>query len=125
MKEKFEYIYDEATGIMYKNYFGEIALEDITSSWDYALEKNIIRPGMRRFVVDYRKATLNVSLSEYQKIAEYFKDNINVFRDVRIAVVTEVPRDMVIPTLVERLDEGYLSRPFADMHTAVAWVIGG
>jgi hypothetical protein len=124
MKEKFEYIYDEAAGIMYKYYFGEIILEDITSSWDYAMENHLIPKGTKRFILNYKQATFDIRVSESQGIAEYYRNNLDIFGGCRIGVVTKVSKDYVIPIMVEKLDEGYESRPFADMEDAVEWVKG-
>jgi hypothetical protein len=121
--KKFEYLYDDEIGILYKYYFGEIVLEDISSSWNYAIEQNLIPKGTRRFVVNYKLATFNIRISEYPEIANYFKKNLEVFGGCRIAVVTNINKDFVFPLMVKKLDEGYESSPFAELDDAVNWVM--
>ncbi|MDP2302070.1 MAG: hypothetical protein Q8N03_06575 [Ignavibacteria bacterium] len=124
MTKKNEYIFDEVTAIMYKNYFGEITLEDISSSWDYVFEHNLIPKGTKRFILNYKQASFNIRISEYPGIAEYYRNHLDVFEGCRIGIVTNVNKDYVIPVMVEKLDEGYGSRPFGDLEDAVEWVVG-
>ncbi|MGQ8336789.1 hypothetical protein ACUNWD_09580 [Sunxiuqinia sp. A32] len=42
---------------------------------------------------------------------------------MKIAIVTESPKDIVIPTLVQNEDDGYLSRPFSSIEAAIKWVL--
>jgi hypothetical protein len=44
--QKYEYTYEEASGIMYKYYLGEITLVAISASWDYVfitISKRIVK----------------------------------------------------------------------------------
>jgi hypothetical protein len=108
---------------MFKFYFGNITIDDIISSWDYAIENKIIPLETNGFIVDYRNAHFNFPIKEYHRISQYFKDHLNIFGNKRIAVITENPRDIVIPTLVEKEDEGYSSRPFSTVQAAVHWIL--
>lgn len=119
MTKKFEYIYDDATEIMYKYYFGGITLEDISSSWDYAFEHHLIPKGTKRFILDYKLATFDVRINEHPAIANFYRNNLSVFRGCKIAIVTNLNKDYVIPLMVEKLDEGYESKPFTEIDDAV------
>ena len=123
MEEKFKFVFDRVTGILYKYYYGSITLEDIFSSWDYAINNNLIPKETKGFISDYRKASFEINLSEYSRIADYFKKHLDIFGNKRIAVITQNPKDAVIPDLVETKDEGYLSRPFYTPEAAVQWVL--
>ena len=63
MEEKFKYNFDESTGILYKSYFGEITLEDIYSSWDYAINENLIPKTTKGFILDYREASFKIKIT--------------------------------------------------------------
>ena len=106
MEEKFKYIFDRIRGILYKYYYGSITFDDIFSSWDY------------------RNASLENLLKEYWRIPDYYQKHIDIFGNKRIAVITQKPKDTVVPALVETKDEGYLSRPFYSMDAAIEWVLG-
>jgi hypothetical protein len=123
MGKKFSYHYDDSTGILYKKYYGPITIEDIYSSWDYAIDNNLIPKGTKSFVLDYTSASFNIKIKEYTKIAEYYRNHLEIFRNCKIAVITQTPKDVVIPTLVESIDEGYYSKPFYTLEAAIDWVL--
>lgn len=123
MKTKFEYFFDKDSGILYKNYFGPITIQDIWESWDHAIENKLIPEEVKGIILDYREASFDIKLSEYYKIAEYYKNHIDVFRNYKIAIVTQSQKDVMIPTLVESKDDGYISRPFYSIDAARRWVL--
>ena len=124
MSEKFEYVFDEETKILYKYYFGGITIDDIHSSWDYALANNLIPKETIGFILDYTKANFNIKHSEYPRISEYYRKHLDVFGGHKIAIISQTPRDVVIPTLVQNEDLGYESRPFFTVDAAIDWILG-
>ena len=123
-KEKFKIVFDEATQILYKYYYGSITFDDIFSSWDYAITYNLIPKETKGFILDYRNATLENLLKEYWKISNYYKKHLDIFGGYKIAIIIERPKDAVIPDLVEQNDEGYLTHPFYSSKAAVKWILG-
>jgi hypothetical protein len=122
-EEKFNYSFDKSTGILYKYYYGSITIEDIHSSWDYAINKNLIPKETQGIILDYQKATFNIKANEYSRISDYYKEHLDVFRNQKIAVITQSQKDVVIPVLVETKDSGYSSRPFYTVEAAIKWVL--
>lgn len=120
--DSFEFIFDSCTNILYKNYFGKINIDDINDSWHYAFENNLIPPTTKGFILDYRKASLDIDSKKYKKIVSFYKKNISVFRDKKIAVITNSSKDIVIPILVEQKDKGYSSKPFSTVEAAIRWI---
>ena len=110
-------------GILFKYYYGEITLVDISKSWDYAIENYLIPKETKGFILDYRKARFKISIDEHVEIADYYKNHLNLFGRKRIAILVEHPNDVVIPILVESIDEGYLSKPFSTLEAATNWVL--
>lgn len=123
MDKNFAFQFDDSTGILYKHYFGSIKFEDIFSSWDYAIENNIIPDGTKSFILDYREATFDINIKETDKIAKYYFEHLSVFRNCKIAIITQNPKDVVIPALVETKDHGYKSKPFYTVEAAIDWVL--
>ena len=123
MSEKFKYHFDKQTGIMYKYYYGAITLEDIFSSWDYAISNNIIPIETTGFILDYREANLNIELTKYGKIAEYYYQHLDTFGNKEIAIISQNPKDIIISDLVESKDSGYASRPFYTAEAAISWIL--
>ncbi|MBU2493656.1 MAG: hypothetical protein KJ571_13600 [Bacteroidetes bacterium] len=123
MKEKYKYIYDERTGIFYKYYYGAITIKDIHTSWDEAIKNNLIPKNKKGFILDYTKATFDMKLSDHIKIADYYKDHLEIFGNHKIAILTQSAKDVAIPVLVESKDNGYYSHPFYTLEAAVRWVL--
>ena len=122
-KEKYTYEFDNSTGVMFKYYFGLITLEDIITSWEYAFANNLIPKSTKGFVVDYRQANFNMKIDEHKHIADFYKNHPEIFGKLKTAVVTDDPHDVIIPTLVEMLNEGYYSRTFSTLEAAIEWVL--
>jgi len=123
MMEKFKFVFDDSTGILYKYYYGSITIEDISSSWDYAIAHNLIPKNTKEFILDYRKATFQIKLTEYEMIADYYKQNLDIFRNKKIAIITQTSKDVIIPALVETKDDDYSSAPFYTLSAAINWVL--
>ncbi|MCF8379387.1 MAG: hypothetical protein K9H49_07410 [Bacteroidales bacterium] len=123
MKEKIKYHYDPKDKIMFKSYYGLISIDIIASSWMQAFEKEIIPKETVGFILDYREAIFDMDVDEHAEIANFYKKNLEVFRNKKIAIITDKPKAVVIVTLVEALDDGYFSKPFSTLEAARAWVL--
>ncbi len=122
MSDRFKYNYNKESGILFKYYFGQITINDIESSWEYAFKNNLIPEGTKAFILDYRNATFNFKTSEHGKIAAFYRKNIHIFDGAKIAIITDSIKDIVIPSLVQTKDDGYFSRPFTTLKAAIGWV---
>lgn len=124
LKVKYKYEYNTEEKILYKTYFGKIKLIDITSSWDIAMKQNIIPKETVGIINDYSKAEFDFdSIDEHKKIPEYYHKNLQAFGGLRFAIVTNSPRDVVVPILIQRYDKNYESCPFATIEAAKQWIM--
>lgn len=123
MTKKFRYEFDIATRILFKYYYGPITIEDIESSWLYAFDHDLIPNDTAGFILDYREANFKIERHESIKIAEFYKKHLAVFGGFKIAIITENPKDIIIPVLVETKDDGYFSKPFTTVEAAEKWVL--
>jgi len=118
-----KYRYDQSEGILYKSYIGPVSFEYFVSTWKDAFDSGEVPQGIKRYVIDYSSASFNVKVSEYIKIAEFYKEHIDYFRGSRIAVIVSSPQDIVIPILVETKDDGYSSKTFTTLEAARKWAL--
>lgn len=123
MENIFKYFFNEETKIFYKYYLGNIAFDDIQNSWNHIISNNLIPDDTIGFILDYRDATLQMESREHQKITDFYYANIETFKGKRIAIITEDPKDIVIPMLVRLKDRGYSSQPFSTEKAALSWII--
>jgi hypothetical protein len=123
MGNKFQYKPDSSTGILYKTYFGKTSVEDITSSWEYALQNNLIPKNVKGFILDYRQASFNFKIQEHVGIANFYKSHLGVFGGLKIAIITNTPQNVIIPIMVMAKDEGYSSASFSTEKAALEWIL--
>ncbi len=123
MGEKFKYQFDSSIGILFKYYYESTNIEDIKSSWEYAFANNLIPKETKGFILDYRNSNFNIKINEHRAISEFYKKHLDIFGNLKIAVLTEEPKDIVIPILVQIDDDGYISRPFSTLESAIGWVL--
>lgn len=119
----YKYEFNEKYKIMYKYYYGDISLGMITNSWNWAIQNQIIPPDTAGFLLDYRLGHLQVSIAELSGISTYYRTHPELFLNKRIAIVTENPRDVVVPILVSEKDSGYQSRPFSTTKAGINWIL--
>ncbi len=108
---------------MFKYYYGPITIDDIISSWQFAINNQLIPKETKGFVLDYREANFRISIDEHEIIADFYKNHPEIFGKLKTAVITDDPHDIIIPILIETLNEGYYSRPFTTFEAAVDWVL--
>ena len=73
--------------------------------------------------MDYRNATFDLKIDEYSGISNFYKEHIEIFGNHKIAIITEHPKDVVIPVMVKTMDDGYFSEPFCTLEAAIRWVL--
>ncbi len=122
-REKSTFAYNEEKGILTKKYFHQINIEDIESTWVQAFNSKSVPLGTKRFVLDYRDASFDLNPKDYIRIPEFYKKHVDIFSFAKIAVLTDNPKDLIIPILVEAKDKGFFSRPFSTMEAATSWLM--
>jgi hypothetical protein len=120
---KFKFNLDPSAGILYKYYFGKISMKDISSSWEHAFDNNVIPQNIKGFILDYRQASFNFKIQEHVGIANFYKNHLEVFGGLKIAIITNTPQNVIIPIMVMAKDEGYSSAPFSTEKAALEWIL--
>ncbi|PTN10648.1 hypothetical protein [Mangrovibacterium marinum] len=118
-----KYHYDPNDQILYKVYTGPVSFECLVSSWIDAFQSGEVSPGIKRYVVDYTAATLEIKVSEYTRVARFYKENEAYFGGARIAAIVTTPRNIVVPILIETQDDGYHSKAFTTLDAARKWLL--
>lgn len=122
MNNNIEYKYDATNSIMYKLHYGNITIEIIRNSWEWAYTNKIIPDGTIHFILDYREAILDFSPRKYDNITNYYKSKPEYFSGKRFAIISDNPHNVAISTLVHRSDNGYDSKPFSTIEAAIKWL---
>jgi hypothetical protein len=123
MNKKILYRFDDLTGIFYKNHNGNISIDEITASWEFAFQQKLIPADVKGFILDYTEASFNFPIQDFRKISAFYRQHLDVFKEYRIAIITSNPKDMVIPILIAMEDVGYHSKEFSSLENARKWVL--
>jgi len=115
--------FDTIQKIFYKHYLGEVTYFDFESSWLTVIQNNVFPTETKGFLLDYRKATFEISLNEAHKIADFFLSHLHVFGNKKIAFIASTPEQIVLPMLLHEYDMNYQSRPFSTIEAAESWII--
>lgn len=123
MEDRFSFRYDPDTGIFYKTHYGKTSIQEITASWEKAINERLIPPEVKGFILDYRQASFDLPEQSYLKVPAFYREHLEVFGGFRIAIITVSPEDVVFPYLIAERDQGYESKPFSTEEAAIAWVL--
>ncbi|RXP57896.1 hypothetical protein EC396_06340 [Lutibacter sp. HS1-25] len=123
LTQNYKYHFDASLGVLFKYYYGEISVTDISSSWKYAFDNNLIPKETKGFVIDYTNASFAMEVQQHNLIADFYRDHIEEFDKCKIAVITLNPKDIVIPILVGSKNLGCESQPFSTLEAAIEWVL--
>ncbi|UCH15424.1 MAG: hypothetical protein JSV22_05515 [Bacteroidales bacterium] len=125
MEPKTEYKFDKSTGILYKYYHGHVNLKVITSSWQYAFDNNIIPKNVKGFILDFRDATLKMNIKETSRIADFYGQHSNVFKNKKVGLIMQEPEQVVFPIAIELENIEFFPRPFYTETAAIKWILKG
>ena len=62
-------------------------------------------------------------MNDYIKISNYYKEKIDIFRGLKIALISIIPKGVVMTELFKAKAEGYVSKPFSTEQSAIEWIL--
>ncbi|UII33138.1 hypothetical protein LVD17_04765 [Fulvivirga ulvae] len=125
MEKKITHWYDAESKIFYKYYYGDIEYIDLIEDWSKLIAENKIPKGVKKFILDYRKANLLTPPHMAMEIANFYKENISWFHHAKVALIMQKPEQVVIPILAnEECSDELEFRPFYTLEAAFSWVNG-
>lgn len=125
MEPKTEYKFNKPTGILYKYYHGNVTLKGIISSWQHAIDNNVIPSDVKGFILDYTDANLKMKISEASGISDFYHKNLNIFKNKKVALIMQHPDQVVFPLVLESEGVEFFPRPFFTEAAAVKWILKG
>jgi hypothetical protein len=123
MTSKFKFENDDVNGIFYKHFYGTITVEDVIKSWDEAMRDNIIPNGTKRFIINFLNGHAAYKAENTKLLENFYQNHAELFKGVRIAIVTIIPEDIIVPMLMKRESGLYCLAPFSTIEAAVDWVM--
>lgn len=123
MSDIYTYEFHPELNIVFKNYYGPISIEDIFSSWEYAINNDIILSDIKGFILDFRKATFDFKIERFIEIVGFYRRNLDTFQGKKIALISTNPSDLVVPILFNAKDKGYVSKSFSTQEASIEWLL--
>ncbi len=113
---------DDEKNIFFKEYFGKITFEDVVKTWDLLLENNQMPENIKGIVLNYLQAEMDMGPEAAEKIVKYYGNHPEAFIGKRIAIVTERPKDIIVPVLMREEVKEFEVRPFSTIDAACQWI---
>lgn len=113
--------YSYSKDILVRHFYGKVDVNEIINSWKFLLEAEKL-VGIKGVINDLTKAQLELDFESFKKLIEFLKSN-KVLRNLKLAVVTDSPRDIVFPSMAELIESDIFVKPFSTMKAALEWLL--
>lgn len=118
-QNKYQWVFEDE--VLIRKFKGKIYVDDIISSWEFAIENNLIEEHLKGVISDFTQAEFNMSFSDLEKIIAYVKKN-KVLRDLKLAVLINSPDKIVFPAFAAHQHPEIDVRPFSTKQAAIEWI---
>ena len=116
-----EYKNKEDLTILTRIFKGIVNMTDVLASWNDVIKNRMLTQNHKGVISDYREATLQVEAEDLVELAKFFSENINVFRDLKLATVIDSPK-ITIPMLFKMSNPEIISYYFSTLEAANNWI---
>lgn len=86
------------------------------------ISENLISNDMKGVLNDFTSCKLEMNMVSFQKVLAFLKSNKNIAK-LKQAVVTNDPKTVVFPMMVETHDKELKIKPFSTESAATSWLI--
>ncbi len=114
---------DQEKGILVKTYYGIISLDLMKKSWLQLFQQNEVTSKIKGIILDYQDAELTIDVSDLENVINFYKDYFSHLKDCRIALVSNKPKNLVLPVLIENFVHQGRSKPFSTFEAAQRWLL--
>ena len=108
--------------ILIRTFSGIVSSTHILESWEELIHQNLLTPNCIGIINDLTKCELNMNMCSFSKIISFLKEN-KEFKHLRLAVVTDSPKVIVFPMLMEENEKTLSVKPFSTFSAAEAWIL--
>lgn len=118
-----QYLKEELLGgnIVTRIFNGEILKEDIMFSFKHMIEDKLFDADSKGLITIISNSTIKMDISDIENMVSFMSAN-NILSKLKIAVVSDDPDKIILPTLVH-FKIGDKLRPFNNIEEAKEWII--
>lgn len=114
---------EQEIGILVKTYYGIISLDMMKKSWLQLLLQNEVSSKIKGIILDYQEAELAIDVNDLEKVINFYKDHFSHLKNCRIALVSNKPKNLVVPVLIEEIVKQGRTKPFSTFEAAKRWIL--
>ena len=119
MGNKIEYI--EENGYLIRVFEGIFHIDEIMESWEYLINTKLKKIKYTGILNDFSNAKLKMELTDLEKILGLFKKNMDIFENIKIAVIMTTPDNIIFPVFAKNTSSFNIAS-FTTLDTAKRWV---
>lgn len=107
--------------IVTRVFIGEISKEDIIESFNYMFNNALLDSKSRALITVISDSNIQMDISELESMVDFMASK-SMLSNIKIAVVSDNPDKIILPTLVH-FKVGDKLRPFDSVAEAKDWII--
>ena len=123
MNVKYSYIDCQNSRILLREFKNEISIDDIISSFEDILEKDMLSGNTLGVITDLRGVKIEVNTKVFKKISGFLKANPEMYK-FNLATVTDSSKQVVLVTIASKVSSKLKIKPFSTFEASVKWMKG-
>lgn len=108
--------------ILVRTFTGQILPEEIIASWNNLLASNLITEDTIGVINDLSNCELKMNIDKFNKFTDFLKSKQQL-KNLKLAVVTDSPKNIVFPILGESQEPSLHIKPFNTISAATGWIM--
>ena len=116
--------YIENNGILVREARGKVTFDELYVSWKDMITTEKLNASLFGIINDFRELEIDAKISDVNNILKLIDENIDVFKEIKIAVVVDSYKNIVFPMMVEKISKKAQIKPFSTFDAARDWILG-
>jgi len=115
-----EYIEDDYC--LTRKFSGVLKIDEIINTWKYLIENKLKHKKYKGIINDFTNARLEMEIDDVEQLMNLFKENIDIFKDLKLAVIMSSPENIVFPAFAQN-NSTFKIKPFSTISAAKDWML--
>lgn len=108
--------------ILIRDFRGVVTIADIIASWENLIENRLITPNIKGVINNLTGCELKMEIKNRTILFDYLKQKAEL-KNLMLAVISNNPNMIVIPTLGEIEVNEVRIKPFSTFQAAESWIL--
>ena len=108
--------------VLIKDHAGSISVDDVMSFSHRFCKKSNVLNATKGLIFDCRNAFFDFEVDEHEAIGSILKDEVDLNKNLKIAVVSAQPYNVVITMMLANVGGRFDIAPFSTMEGAFDWI---